>query len=525
MNILHLCLDALDYHTLFSNKLNVAPNILNLSNQSLIISRFLANAGPTQFALPSVFTSSYPLDFGGYDRGIKFRPISLPKILHQYGYRNFFVGTNAWINKKEGYLEDFDDYVDATDPKLFWDNSKIYLDYNFSRFRKEEISLCELFHITYKRAKDDLERTKICLENHKKSRSSSGRFFIIRRYNDENLIHTFSEFLNIFSDKDYQPSLKDIYSLVDFDYILNRNKFFLTKLLNKIKRKYHCYYHTGRFLTEQAIDILRQEKNEKCYLYLHLYDIHERNFNNSNFQKINLNLNRRLKKIGSNTRINLIQKLTRRVDDDLRIAASVNYIDDQVGKLLKFLKQSGLINNTCLIISADHGLGGFSLTRKEQLTGSLYNEYLHVPFMIKTPKNTNSEIYSTLSSHLDILPTILDFLNIQIPDVVKGTSILKNSKSSRIIFLENATLGPCDLINGKPVQIGLIQDNLKLISLVDLVKEKIIWTKFFNLEIDWYEKQDISDSYNYQDVIHQMKKTIKSRIKEIKSQIYIKEIF
>ncbi len=519
MNIIHICIDSLCYKDLFNNKYNVAPNLLKYASQSVIIPKYLANAGPTQFALPSVFTSSYPLDYGGYDDGIIYRPSTLPKILKQYGYQNYFVGTNAWINHKEGYLHWFDNYIDANDPKLFWDNSKIYFNYNLEKFENGYISLIELLQITFNRARNDLERTIISIDNINSTAHGYKDSHIIRNYSKEKIVKYFNKFFDKYLDDNFQPSIEDIEHLVDFDYILNHKRNIITKIINKISRKFHCYYHKGDFLVKNTIDILKNANNNNFYIYLQLYDIHERNYNNTNFQKFGINLNKRLKKIGSDKRYNILQILRNRVDDKSRIAASLSYVDEQFGILYSYLVRTGLINNTLIIINSDHGLGGYSQTRNEQLTGSLYNEYLHVPCIIGTPNKIVINNIANINTHIDIAPTILDYLNLPKMKDAKGKSILSSENHSKIHLFENATLGPCDLKNGKQIQIGIIKDSFKVISLIDFKNEKFIWIKLFNIRDDWNEINNLSEYVKYQELISGLIKIILNRVKEIKNQI------
>lgn len=50
-----------------------------------------ANAHATQFVMPSLFSQTYPLDFGGYDRGIADRPCSIVEQIQAAGYRTLGV--------------------------------------------------------------------------------------------------------------------------------------------------------------------------------------------------------------------------------------------------------------------------------------------------------------------------------------------------------------------------------------------------------------------------------------------------
>ncbi|WP_318616365.1 sulfatase-like hydrolase/transferase [Sporosarcina sp. YIM B06819] len=87
--------------------------------------------------------------------------------------------------------------------------------------------------------------------------------------------------------------------------------------------------------------------------------------------------------------------------------------DGEMLKVLKTLQQSSFYNNTIVVFTADHGeqLGAHGGLYQKWYT--MYEESIHVPFIIHnpllfpTPKSTNM-----LTSHVDILPTLLDLTGI-----------------------------------------------------------------------------------------------------------------
>jgi phosphoglycerol transferase MdoB-like AlkP superfamily enzyme len=97
----------------------------------------------------------------------------------------------------------------------------------------------------------------------------------------------------------------------------------------------------------------------------------------------------------------------------------VQYTDDVVGSFWKMFQNSKLKNNTILIITSDHGLWF-----EEKIFEDVYvaNEALfRVPLMIWNPENNKKpEVYNTVSSHVDITPTILNMLGIS----AKNTALM-----------------------------------------------------------------------------------------------------
>ena len=87
---------------------------------------------------------------------------------------------------------------------------------------------------------------------------------------------------------------------------------------------------------------------------------------------------------------------------------AVSYVDDNVGKLMKVLKDCGMDDDTIVIFSADHGdmLGERGLWYKM----SWFEGSARVPLMISYPPLFAHSTISQNVSTLDILPTLVDFV-------------------------------------------------------------------------------------------------------------------
>lgn len=94
-------------------------------------------------------------------------------------------------------------------------------------------------------------------------------------------------------------------------------------------------------------------------------------------------------------------------------------VDSQVGKFLNNLPKK-VLNKTVIVIFSEHGEmfakhGRFG--RAGSIRGALYDEVVHIPLLIKVPRVKGKRI-NGLAQLIDIMPTILDILNI--PPSVKG---------------------------------------------------------------------------------------------------------
>lgn len=102
----------------------------------------------------------------------------------------------------------------------------------------------------------------------------------------------------------------------------------------------------------------------------------------------------------------------------------IAYVDYLIGKLKLFLQEHGLLENTLLIITSDHGEGLGE--HEEILHGNfIYDTTVRVPLIIRFPdKEIEDKVIESQARLIDIMPTILDYLKINIPREVQGVSLM-----------------------------------------------------------------------------------------------------
>ena len=111
-------------------------------------------------------------------------------------------------------------------------------------------------------------------------------------------------------------------------------------------------------------------------------------------------------------------KYQRYIKDYLRCVASV---DDNVGRLLDYLDESGLTENTVVVYTSDQGfyLGDHSWFDKR----FMYEESLRMPLLVRYPKEIKpGSVNNDMLLNLDFAPTFLDFAGITRPVDMQGRS-------------------------------------------------------------------------------------------------------
>ena len=122
----------------------------------------------------------------------------------------------------------------------------------------------------------------------------------------------------------------------------------------------------------------------------------------------------------------------------------ITMVDTWLGHLLKTVDNMGLTDKTAVIFTTDHGFyfgehGGLfgKMNGDKYPDGSLrpygepgsmwthsplFEELVHIPLLIHAP-GIAPGAYSGLSSAIDVMPTVLDLLDIDAPDFVQGRSL------------------------------------------------------------------------------------------------------
>ena len=100
-------------------------------------------------------------------------------------------------------------------------------------------------------------------------------------------------------------------------------------------------------------------------------------------------------------------------------------VDEQVGRVLKALKNKGILDNTIVVFTSDHGdfMGEHRMVRKGMF---LYDALLHVPFIWYAPGLVQKGLRTdTPAQGVDLFPTLADLTGGNIPENVSGRSLKK----------------------------------------------------------------------------------------------------
>lgn len=175
------------------------------------------------------------------------------------------------------------------------------------------------------------------------------------------------------------------------------------------------------------------------------------------------------------------------------------YVDMQFGRLCDQLAKQGLFDNTWLIFTSDHGemfeRGFFGHTAP-----SLHQPVLHIPLIISAPgQSTRQDIFSITSS-IDVLPTLLHISGYPVPKWIEGEILPpfsgKDHSAQRAIYAMMAKDNPTELGSLTTVSTMVIKNGYKLTQYSgydQLDGKKLI--ELFDLNQDREELFDLTSTH------------------------------
>ena len=181
--------------------------------------------------------------------------------------------------------------------------------------------------------------------------------------------------------------------------------------------------------------------------------------------------------------------------------AEVSHVDEQVGAVLEDLADRGLEKKTLIIFLSDNGyhLGNHGVGNKLLM----YEESVRVPFIVSYPEVIErGRVIDELVSSLDVMPTILDFAGVPIPEGLEGKTLrpLLMNKQNRL--REEVFSEACG-VAGLGIGHRMVRTRRWKYMLSDVNEEAL-----FDLESDPYELNDLLDDPGARPQLERMRKSL-----------------
>ncbi|MGL4343603.1 MAG: sulfatase-like hydrolase/transferase, partial [Cellulosilyticaceae bacterium] len=187
--------------------------------------------------------------------------------------------------------------------------------------------------------------------------------------------------------------------------------------------------------------------------------------------------------------------------------ACITQIDYSLGLLFARLREEGLLENTWIVFTSDHGdmMGDHHMGAKFTYTEGA----AHVPFIVRPPsgmlkayKGKKSAILTELS---DIYPSILEMVGIERPEGLDGESIfsLLQTTEDRVFY------GNCE-----KTTFCAMKDNVKYI-INKLGGAELL----FDLNKDPYEKRNLVGDMAYAERLEELRQEVLGKVKQYNPEL------
>lgn len=281
-------------------------------------------------------------------------------------------------------------------------------------------------------------------------------------------------------------STNQVSKLSNFDQGFDSHVYIDWSTLVNRDRDVFSYSLKDKNITDYAVEFLSNIGHNQFFLYLHYIAPHAPYYPPEPYRNLfleNYTGDLNFSKLYSQdfTHMNVSEK------DRLQAIAyydgEIRFIDDQFARLIQTLENNRILDKTLVILLSDHGE---ELGDHHDYYGHsryVYNTLVQIPLIVNFPGESKMAFINTSVRMIDIMPTIMDFLNIDITHKINGISfmpVLNGEDHVDEIF----TMGRR--------QVGLIRENHKLFALSNIdVNSKPLAQELYNLSNDQGEQNNI----------------------------------
>lgn len=175
--------------------------------------------------------------------------------------------------------------------------------------------------------------------------------------------------------------------------------------------------------------------------------------------------------------------------------ASCTYIDHQIRLVVGTLREQGLLDNTVILFTADHGemLGAHGLYGKFLM----YENSVKIPFILSAPPSCglpSGKVDDRIVELQDVMPTLLSLAGLQIPHYVEGKSLTEEWE--------------------REYSYGELWEDDRATRMIRTKEMKLIYYavgnvfQLFDLKKDPHEMRDVSSDEAYKDKFSELKEKL-----------------
>jgi len=451
---------------------NAFPMLRKLWSEGITCQNGFSHGLFSQISFPSIFTSTLPLDYGGYDRGIRSRPVTLAEVCQKHGLRTAGFSSDHYLSRFYGYARGFDNFIELYDVGLFLRSiDELYLRY-YAGLRSSGQSPDDSLE---QRVASLLDRV-FCstLEFCELKESELGRFrlwseSVVDHYNFRQLAHLIGTELKqlrsdprayvarLFAELETRgiadiakaanisitrPLLRSIWStLKRVAPTIAQASAPATAMAGIGLRSFVPAFASANYIMRRARSLIRQATDGPFFIWIALNDPHE------------LSFSKLMSPLKIRGMFRAMQQPLR--GPELLYALSLKYTDAALGSLVQFLHAQDHLDSTLLVFCSDHGRvlqtpkqESFPAVRKPPAR-TFSEELIRVPMVFWNPHIEPMGVTHPCGL-IDLAPTILDLMDWPSVPEFQGAPVYSSAAANRRTLLIDGMNGPCDFERQTP---------------------------------------------------------------------------
>jgi arylsulfatase A-like enzyme len=514
---LFLLIDSLRFDTVSNEAARrfMFPNLARIVERGFV-RKVVANAQSTQFVTPAIFSQTYPLDHGGYDNGIRYRPQSFAESMQQAGFRTHLLASCNQLGVATGYGRGFDTARTTSDFRLLLEQRVGRI----LRFQVETLRASGNDPANLEQVKNEfalfLDGLVEMIEHHDKSLWPAK----LRRINGQVATGCAAE--RALLERDHDAVFDKILGIapgIYWRFLGERNpggfRLFRHRAVESVK------WRTRRWIASQTLwpflamshypvifsdiiaplcRVVEEGRDDRWFIYMHMMDVHDCR-----------SISRPLHLLGR------LRYLPRWIVGRMRghtrrrwlYDTALMYVDGLLGRLLETLERTGQLDDTVILATGDHGLYYAESPRKKSQIGSrTHYEDLEIPLVLANAQRQPTD--AGMIDSMSMTATFLDSLGVPAHESFKGVSVFRGGKSA--IVSESCGHGNADIARRK-IYFTVTSPTHKMMATLD--GDRLSVEQLYDKQADPRELVNIVDDLAQQEAIDRLTTHLRTERAEI----------
>lgn len=425
-------------------KKNITPNIDALARESVVFTNAFSVGPNTPYSFPAILTSTFPLDYQGV-RKMERPRVFMSEAFREQGYTTAAFHSNPFLSEYFGYNQGWDFFEDITPS---YDQGRL------ERFKGKKINII-----------------------------LSGLKDVFRDLLRKVTSNTFPQFF-----------------------------FWVLYLGIKIRGSKDSFKVKAEYINQTVREFIDSAEDKPFFVWIHYMDAHDPYLSKGRYlhgdplsysEIVGRHLIVYVKQ--DNLHKKPVKKFVEKnIEKSIDLYdQQIEYVDEQIGNLLGFLKEKNIYQNSIVCLASDHG-EEFMEHGEGCHHNKLYNELLHVPLLIKTPES-DSKTMGKKVSLINLAPTLCTLTGLSSSPSFKGKNLFEDTDP--LVFHQAASKAnpgqeeKFALQRLNQCQMACQSNDWKYIIDYGVPKEEL-----YNLSKDPEEQNDVSQSEP--EILSQMRKIV-----------------